>query len=186
MVGMMRRRRGILLAVLAVTVTIAGCSALVGGPTPTPTTEDCTPDEQHVVDPFRESVEPSEFPEPPDQWTASSVEAYVVGVEKAYSRNDALRHESTRVTVSVSSVQVVREGESWVIQLTSRTNTWAAGTATGSGTPTVIHGDGALVPVVYRLTDRALYRTEGDVGGNPSATTEPPTPTGRTLVCFDG
>lgn len=184
----MRRRRVALMTVLAVTVVLAGCVAAFGGdtsPTPTAGTEDCSPDEQHVVDPFRESVEPSEFPETPDQWTASTVEAYVVDVEKAYSRNDALRHESTRVTVSVSGVSVTREGDAWIVELTSRTNTWAAGTAAGSATPTVIHGDGAQIPVVYRLTDRALYRTEGTVGGQPSATTEPTTPAGRILVCFD-
>lgn len=185
----MRGRRVCLLAMLAGTVVLAGCSAGFGGgisPTPTPGTGECEPHDQHVVDPFRESVEPSEMPEAPDRLTESTVEAYVVDVEKAYSRNDALRYESTRVTVSVSSVQVDREGDTWIVELTSQTNTWAAETASGSTTPIVIHGDGALVPVMYRLTDRALYRTEGSVGGTPSATAGPTTPGGRTIVCFDG
>lgn len=188
-------RRVPLLAALILSIVIAGCSATTGiGPTATPTKATpmtsspirCTADRQHVVDPMRDSVEPSEYPEPPDQWTASSVEAYVVGVEKAYSRNDALRRESTRVEVAVSGVSVTREGDTWFVELTSRTNTWAAGTATGSATPTVIHGDGALVPVVYRLTGRALYRTEGAVTATPSTTPAPTTPAGPPLVCFDG
>ena len=181
-----------LTALLAASLMLAGCTATPGGEggtptlTPTPTPGECDAVEQHPVDPFREDVEPSEPPDPPGEWNRSSVERYVVAFEEAYSRNAALRNASTRVEVTVGDVSVQRSGDVWVVGLTSRTNTWAQGRATGTATATVVHGDGAHIPVTYRLTDRALYRTERSVGG-PSSESPTATPgRGTPVACFDG
>jgi hypothetical protein len=210
----MDRRRVLLTALLAASSVFAGCTTtLGGGGTPTPThastpgtpaetptstpggtptaTPSATPGEcdaveQHPVDPFREDVEPSELPEPPEEWNQSSVEEYVVAFERAWSRNAALRTTSTNVEVIVGEVAVGRSGDAWVVELTSRTNTWAQGRATGTATATVVHGDGANVPVTYRLTDRALYREERRIGGTPSSsvTSTPERFAERPVVCF--
>jgi hypothetical protein len=163
-----------------------------GTPTPTPfgtptaTPGECDAVEQDPVDPFREDVEPSELPDSPEEWNRSSVEEYVVAFERAWSRNGALRTTSTNVEVIVGDVSVERSGDEWVVELTSRTNTWAQGRATGTATATVVHGDGAKVPVTYRLTDRALYREEGRIGGTPSSsvTSTPERLAERPVACF--
>jgi len=204
------RRRPLLTVLLAVMFVLAGCIAAPGSggdgtgtptltpvtpptgsppdrPTPTATSTpgECEAVERGTVDPFREDVTPSEYPEPPEEWNRSSVERYVVAFEAAWARNGALREDSTEVNVLVAEVSVERRDEAWVVDLVSRTNTWAQGRATGTATATVVHGDGARIPVTYRLTDRALYRIERDVGEPPSGTPTP-TPGGWTPVaCFD-
>ena len=195
----MDRRQVAPTVVLAVSLVLAGCVAIPGGggsETPggapsetwtlTPTPGECDAVERNPVDPFREDVEPSELPDPPEVWNRSSVERYVVAFEEAYSRNEALRTTSTRVEVIVGDVSVERSDGEWVVELTSRTNTWAQGRGTGTATATVVHGDGANVPVTYRLTDRALYREEGRVGGTPSSsvTTAPERLAERPVVCL--
>jgi hypothetical protein len=201
------RRAGPTVLLVALLV-FAGCTTALGpsgagtgSPTTTPvpppsatptadpsaTPGECEAVEQRTVDPFRDDVEPSEFLDPPAAWNRSSVERYVVAFEEAYARNGALREESTRVDVLVAEVSVERRDGAWVVDLVSRTNTWAQGRATGTATATVVHGDGARVPVTYRLTDRALYREEGRVGGTPSgsaASTRAPRD-GRTVRCFE-
>lgn len=155
--------------------------------TPTDTSGECEAVAQHPVDPFREDVEPSELPEPPAEWNRSSVERYVVAFEEAYARNEALRTDSTRVEVTVGEVSVERRDEAWVVDLVSRTNTWAQGRATGTATATVVHGDGARIPVTYRLTDRALFRKAGTVAGTPSSDTTPRAEpwSGPAVACFE-
>lgn len=187
----MQRRDGALL-LLVVAVLAAGCTSTLAGergatPTPTDTPEECTPVVQQTVDPYRGSVEPSAFPDRPETWNESSVETYVVAVERAYSRNTALVAASTRVEVSVSDVSVSTDGDTWVVHLTSRTFTWARPTVDGTRTATPVHGDGPYVPVVYRLTDRGLYRSVVTDGtGTPSASatrTEPKQ--GVAVTCFE-
>lgn len=209
-----RSRRTLLLALLAGSLVLAGCTATLDGggsgtptmtPAPPPTDSpsetptgsphgspsatpgECVVVERPVADPFRADVEPSERPEPPGEWNRSSVERYVVAFEEAYARNEALRNTSTRVGVIVGDVSVERTDGAWVVELTSRTNTWAQGRATGTATATVVHGDGSYVPVTYRLTDRALYRTEGTVGGTPSSSETPigVSEDGPAVACFD-
>lgn len=153
-------------------------------PTASSTPGKCEAVEHRTVDPFREDVEPSERPEPPAEWNRSSVERYVVAFEAAYARNDALRADSTEVNVLVAEVSVERRGEAWVVDLVSRTNTWAQGRATGTATATVIHGDGARIPVTYRLTDRGLYRAERDIGEPPSGTPTPTPGPWTPVACF--
>lgn len=206
---MERARPALLTALLAGMLVLAGCTAAPGSggdgtgtPTLTPATPptdtpagtatasstpgECEAVEQRTVDPFRDDVEPSEFPDPPAAWNRSSVERYVVGFEAAYARNGALREESREVNVLVAEVSVERRDGAWVVDLVSRTNTWAQGRATGTATATVVHGDGARIPVAYRLTDRGLYRAERDIGQPPSGTPTP-TPGGWTPVaCFEG
>ncbi|MEF8840426.1 MAG: hypothetical protein V5A62_02215 [Haloarculaceae archaeon] len=200
-------RRALLTALLAGMLMLAGCTAVPGGGgdgtrtptltpvtpptgsppgTSTPTPGECDTVEQGTVDPFREDVEPSELPDPPAEWNRSSIERYVVAFEEAYSRNAALRTTSTRVEVIVGDVSVERSGDTWVVELTSRTNTWAQGRATGTATATVVHGDGARIPVTYHLTDRGLYRTQRSVGG-PSSGSPTATPDrGIPVACFEG
>lgn len=198
-----RRRQVRLLALLAV-LLLAGCTAAPGSEgeatgsptpartatpalTPTETPGECVAVAPATVDPVREGVEPSERPDPPREWNRSSVERYVVAFEEAYSRNAALRRDTREVTVVVGDVAVERRDGAWMVDLVSRTNTWVQGRASGTGTATVVHGDGASVPVTYRVTDRALYREEGRIGGTPSASGAP-TDGARdwtTVACFD-
>ena len=208
---MERPRSALLIALLAGLLVLAGCIAAPGSggdgtgtstltpvspptdtaagtptPTATPTPGECEAVERRTVDPFRDDVEPSEFPDPPSEWNRSSVERYVAAFESAYARNDALREDSTKVNVLVAEVSVERRDGAWVVDLVSRTNTWTQGRATGTATATVVHGDGARIPVTYRLTDRGLYRAERDVGEPPSGTPTP-TPGGWIPVaCFEG
>jgi hypothetical protein len=209
-----RRRRTLLTVLFAGLVVSAGCTATpdgagsgtptlspaspstdspsgspTGGPSgpPSVTPDRCVAVERSVVDPFREDVEPSERPEPPGEWNRSSVERYVVAFEEAYARNGALRADTERVEVIVGDVAVERSDETWVVELTSRTNTWARGRGTGTATATVVHGDGPHVPVTYHLTDRALYREEERIGGTPSssATSSREPRHGRAVACFE-
>jgi hypothetical protein len=87
--------------------------------------------------------------------------------------------------VIVGDVSVERHDGTWIVDLTSRTNTWVQGRATGTATATVVHGDGARVPVTYRLTDRALYRVEGSPGGTLSGGPTRTPEQGRPVACFD-
>lgn len=183
--------RTALLVALAVALPLAGCTTtLNGGGTPAHTTapSDCTPQVRETVDPVRDGVDPSAFPDRPATWNESSVRSYVVAFEEAYARNGALRETSTRVEVSVTDVSVSETDGAWVVHLASQTNTWAKSVDAGTATPTVVHGDGARVPVVYHLTDRGLYRREAAMGGTPSAsatrTTRPER--GVAVACFDG
>ena len=142
--------------------------------------------EQATVDPFRDDVEPRDLPDPPATWNRSSVERYVVAFEEAWAYNEALEVATKSVSVIVGDVSVERRGGVWVVELTTRTNTWVQDRTTGTATATVVHADGPPVPVTYRLTDRALYRNEGRVGGTPSGS---PTTTREHRVpvaCFDG
>jgi len=186
----MQPTRAALYGSVALSVILVGCTSVVNdgstlSATPSPVPTNCTPDDLPVVDPIRDSVEPSDYPETPETWTDASVEQYVVGVERVVARNDALRRESTRVEVVVSDVTVDRNDGTWIVELTSRTNTWAAGTPVGSRTPTVVHGDGPNVPIVYRVTDQALYRRVGDTGTTPNRNTASQSTQGRIIVCFD-
>lgn len=192
------RRSALLTVSLLVVVLFAGCTSAIGPagtgspdgtpdatPTETPDVtpmpnETCEAVDQQTADPYREDVEPSEFPDPPATWNDSSVEAYVTAFEESYSRNAALSEISTRVSTHVSDVSVTETDRGWEVSLTSRTNTWAAGTDTAEGTPTVVHGDGARIPVTYHVTDEGLYRLESDYGETPD-----PDALGTPVACFE-
>lgn len=171
-------------ALLAVgVVVLAGCTAgpLGTDEPPSPTESPagtCTEHQRETVDPYRDAVEPSELPERPDTLTRASVRDYVVAYERAYARNGRLERISTEVSTNVQDVSVSQTGNGWVVRLTSQTNTWAAGTDTADGTPTVVHGDGAELPVAYLLTDDRLVRSVGDYGETPSPSH------GRVVECY--
>lgn len=186
----MRSRRAATALLLALALTASCLTALDDGTGATPTdtaAENCTPVDRHTVDPDRDSVEPSELPDRPPTWNESSVRAYVVAFEKAYARNGALAETSTRVEVAVTDVSVSTVDGTWVVRLTSRTNTWAQGRPDGNRTATPVHGDGPYVPVVYHLTDSGLYRTEDVDAGSPSAsaTRTATTERGVAVACFE-
>lgn len=176
---------------LLLALTAAGCLTALddgAGVTPTDTTpESCTPVDRTTVDPYRDSVEPSALPDRPATWNESSVRAYVVAFERAYARNGALAEHSTQVEVSVTDVSVSKAGDTWVVSLTSQTNTWAQGRPDGNKTATPVHGDGPYVPVVCHLTDSGLYRTEDADTGSPSAsaTRTAATERGVAVACFE-
>lgn len=188
----MRSRRAARALLLALALTAAGCLTALddgAGATPTDTTmEDCTPADRTTVDPYRDSVEPSALPDRPATLNESSVRAYVVAFESAYARNGALAEHSTRVEVSVTDVSVSKAGDTWVVSLTSRTDTWAQGRPEGNQTATPVHGDGPYVPVVYHLTDGGLSRIEDADTGSPSAsaTRTAATERGVAVACFEG
>lgn len=178
------------LALVALLLVTAGCLGTLSSDgtatespatptgTSTPEPESCDESERATVDPFREEVTPSDHPEPPAEWTESSVREYVVAYEEAYARNQRLGDESTQVSVIVGDVSAERVDDGWVVRLTSRTNTWAQGSPDGSETATVVHGDGAPIPVAYRVTDDRVVRAEADYGTTP----EPAG--GRTVECL--
>ena len=66
------------------------------------------------------------------------------------------------------------------VDVTSRTNTWAQGTDTAEGTPTVVHGDGARIPVRYHLPDEGLDRLELGDDATPLAGEA-----GRAVACAE-
>jgi hypothetical protein len=146
------------------------------GGTPT----ECREPGDTPVDPVRESVDPSDYPDRPATWNESSVEAYVTAYERAYSRNDALRRKTRQVTVSVSDVSVETTDAGYRVRLVSRTNTWYGGTGEGTETATVVHGDGPLVPVLYEIRDDRLTRAEGGYEDTPTAGET------RAVACWDG
>ncbi|WP_255195868.1 hypothetical protein [Halorarius litoreus] len=168
-------------------VLLAGCTAGPVGtsesptksPTPTvsPTTT-CTDHQRETVDPVRDEVAPSDLPDRPGTLNQSTVRAYVVAYEEAYARNGRLSRISTRVTTNVGDVRVTETADGWRVRLNSQTNTWAAGTETADGTPTVIHGDGPRVPVTYWLTDGRLVRATADYDETPTRQS------GRVVQCF--
>jgi hypothetical protein len=168
-------QRALPLVALAAVLVTAGCLSSVGPGSPTPETPDdraetptphqtpsgeCEAVERETVDPFRDDVEPSPIPDRPEELTADSVESYVAEFEKSYARNGALFEDSRRVNTLVVVENVTRREGVWVVDLVSRTNTWAQGTATGTATATVVHGDGARISVRYHLTADGLYRLE--------------------------
>lgn len=168
-------RRALPLVALAAVLVSAGCLAAVGPGSPTPETPEeragsstpyptpsgeCDAVDRETVDPFRDDVEPSPIPDRPDELTVDSVESYVAEFEEAYARNGALYEDSTEVNTLVVVENVTHREGVWVVDLVSRTNTWAQGTATGTATATVVHGDGPRVPVRYHLTADGLYRLE--------------------------
>jgi hypothetical protein len=179
--------------VLLVAVALGGCvGGLPGagapgspdgspGTTPAPTPTECTEQRLSVTDPTRDNVNPSPYPDRPANWTESSVRAYVVAFEQAWSRNQRLREATKRVTVSVSDVAVTRTDYGYRVDLTSRTNTWYGGPAEGNRTATIVHGDGAYIPVRYAVTDGRLVRAEGRFDTTPTADPQ----SGRTLRCWD-
>ena len=71
------------------------------------------------------------------------------------------------MTVNAHDVRVERTDDGWVVRLTSQTNTWAQGRSEGTETATVVHGDGAVIPVAYRVTDDRVVRAEGDYETTP-------------------
>ena len=187
-------RRALPLLTLIALLVLGGCLSAVGpgGPdsatpdatdTPTPVrtpTGECVVDEQQTVDPYRDDVEPSDLPHRPTNRSVSSVEAYVVGFEKAYARNQRLSRASTQVNTMVTLEAIEERDGTWVVDVVSRTNTWVQGTDTADGTPTEVHGDGARIHVRYHLTEDALYRLQ--LGYDETAE---PGAYGRPVVCFD-
>lgn len=178
---------------MLVAVALAGC---VGGPlgsgspsspaTPadpaaTPTPTECVEQRLTPTDPVREDVTPSTYPDPPATWNDSSARAYVVAFEEAWSRNQQLRPSTKRITVLVSDASVTATDDGYRVRLTSRTNTWYGGPAEGNETATIVHGDGAYIPVAYHLSDGRLVRSEGEYDTTPTVGPR----AGRTVRCFD-
>lgn len=176
-------RRALPLLALVGLLFTAGCLSAVGPWSPTPKTPqdtetatpyptptaDCDPVEQQTVDPSRDDVEPSDFPDRPAELTVESVEAYVSGFERAFARNRRLSKESTQVNTMVTVEDATERNGTWVVDVVSRTNTWAQGTERAGETATVVHGDGARIPVRYHLTDEGLYRLELGYDETPPA-----------------
>lgn len=186
-------RRALPLLALVGLLLTAGCLSAVGPGSPTaetPDTEtptsyptptgDCDPVEQQTVDPYRDDVEPSGLPDRPDELTAGSVETYVSRFEQAFARNQRLSKESTRVNTMVTVENVTERNGTWVVDVVSRTNTWAQGTESADGTATVVHGDGARIHVRYHVTDEGLYRLELGYDETPVAGEH-----GRAVACVD-
>ena len=187
-------RRALRLLALSALLVTAGCLSAVGPGTSSPGTEspdptetpyptpaaECDAYERETVDPYRDDVEPSPFPELPSNRTAASVESHVVAFEEAYSRNEALFEDSKRVATYTQDVSVRRVNGTWVVDLVSVTNTWAQGPPTDGETATVVHGDGPRVPVRYHLSDDGLYRNELDYDETPV-----PGEYGRAVACYE-
>jgi hypothetical protein len=170
--------RALLLATLLV---LAGC---LGGPvgttpeetetptatpTPSPTaTAVCEPYEPAKVNPSREDVTPSPLPGKPEELTADSAKAFATAYEEAYARNGELQPDTKRVETYTGDVSVEAVDGGYVVRMFAVTNVWHGGVQQGTHTSTVIHGDGAQIPVAYYVTDRLVRRDSGGYDEEPT------------------
>ena len=131
---------------------------------PTP----CETDSRPEPDPEANAVAPSTYPDSPASLTNDSVTAYVRSFERAFIRNEVLvdGYNVTYLEASVSGVEVanVTESDAFVVRLESDTNGGYLQSG-GSGTPYQVHWDGAPGRVSYYVSENAVRRTAGSVGG---------------------
>lgn len=166
---------------VVLSVVFAGCVGGPGGGTDSadPTTPDgsatattpsstaCAVEERPDPDPEGNAVNATTYPETPSTFSNESVTAYVESFEAAYLRNEALAgpQNVTYLEVYVPSIEVtnVTESGAFVVHVTSYTNGGylAAGE---SGTPVVVHWDGAPKRVSYLVSETEVRRARGSVG----------------------
>lgn len=161
-----------LVALLAVLVLLAGCTS--GGtatsqPGQTEATTDtaerattaatCTESTQSTVNPIRDAVTPSAFPDRPDELTHDSVTQFVENYERAHKRNAILEPDTSSVGVSVT-VQNVRTVEGGYLVTVDGVYYYNVADVVTRGTATEIHADGPPYTALYYVSEDRIQRTE--------------------------
>ena len=166
------RRRRLLAAVGATSAALAGCAAGSDFPSSTETPEPCTAARPDPVDPDGE-MEPYEYPERPDEWTAENVGLFLQTFESTYRQHEVL-HAGTTDYGHIATVEEVQErDDGYRVELET---VYYYESETDRGT---VHADGPLTRVVYLVADDRLWRAE--------AGTREPTPDpadGETVACW--
>ena len=166
------RRRRLLAAVGATSAALAGCTAGSGSPSSTETPGPCTAARPDPVDPDGE-MEPREYPERPDEWTAENIGPFLEEFEGTYRQHEILTAETTAYGHSASVEEVQERNDGYRVELET---IYYYESETDRGT---VHADGPLTRVVYLVTDDRLRRAEA---GTQETT---PDPTGGdTVACW--
>ena len=166
------RRRRLLAAVGATSAALAGCAAGSDSPSSTETPEPCTASRPDPVDPDGE-MEPYEYPERPDEWTAENVELFLQTFESTYRQHEVLSTGTTDYGHSATVEKVQERDDGYRVELET---VYYYESETDRGT---VHADGPVMRVVYLITDDRLRRAE--------AGTREPTPDpadGDTVACW--
>jgi len=165
----MRRRSLLAAAVGTTSAVLAGCAA--DGMSSTETPEPCTAARPDPVDPDGE-MEPREYPERPDEWTAESVGPFLEAFEGTYRQHEILTAETTAYGHSASVEEVQQRDDGYRVEL--ETNYYYE-QETDRGT---VHADSPLYRVVYLVADDRLRRAEA---GTRESTPDPTD--GETVAC---
>ena len=166
------RRRSLLAAVGATSAVLAGCSAGGGFPPSTETPNPCTAARPDPVDPDGE-MEPYEYPERPDEWTAESIGPFLEAFEGTYRQHEILTAGTTAYGHSASVEEVQQRDDGYRVELETR---YYYEEETDHGT---VIFDSPLYRVVYLVVDDRLRRAEG------SAYESTPDPAdGETVACW--
>ncbi|PSQ36598.1 hypothetical protein BRD05_02550 [Halobacteriales archaeon QS_9_70_65] len=166
------RRRRLLAAVGATTAVLAGCSAGSKSPSSAETPEPCTTARPDPVDTDGE-MEPREYPERSDEWTAENVGPFLVAFEGTYRQHEILTAETTAYGHSASVEEVQQRDDGYRVEL--ETNYYYE-EETDRGT---VHADSPLYRVVYLVADDRLRRAEGSAYGST-----PDPADGETVACW--
>ena len=166
------RRRRLLAAVGATSAALAGCAAGSDSPSSTETPEPCTAARPDPVDSDGE-MEPYEYPERPDEWTAENVGLFLQTFESTYRQHEVLRAGMTDYGHQATVEEVQECDDGYRVELET---VYYHESETDSGT---VHADGPLSQVVYLVADDRLRRAEG------SAYESTPDPAdGETVACW--
>ena len=166
------QRRRLLAAVGATSAALAGCAADSGPPSSMGTPKPCTAARPDSVDPDGE-MEPYEYPERPDEWTAENVGLFLQTFESTYRQHEVLHAGTTDYGHSASVKKLQERDDGYRVELET---VYYYESETDRGT---VHADGPLTRVVYLVTDNRLRRAE--------AGTQGPTPDpadGETVACW--
>ena len=166
------QRRRLLAAVGATSAALAGCAADSGPPSSTETPEPCTAARPDPVDPDGE-MEPREYPERPDEWTAENVGLFLQTFESTYRQHEVLHAGTTDYGHSATVEEVQERDDGYRVELET---VYYYESETDHGT---VHGDSPLYRVVYLVADDRLRRAEG----NAYESTPDPAD-GETVACW--
>ena len=166
------RRRRLLAAVGATSAALAGCAADSGPPSSTETPEPCTAARPDPVDPDGE-MEPYEYPERPDEWTAENIGPFLEEFEGTYRQHEILTAEMTAYGHSASVEKLQERNDGYRVELETK---YYYNEETDEGE---VHADSPRYRVVYLVADDRLRRAEA---GTQETT---PDPTGGdTVACW--
>ncbi|MFB6081036.1 MAG: hypothetical protein ABEJ81_08570 [Haloferacaceae archaeon] len=117
---------------------------------------------------------PTSPPDRPADLTAASVRRYVREYERRYAYNGLYDGPETEISLTCEVTSVEREGPGYRAVVACSGYADAPGTATGTGTPIVVHADWGSRPVTYLVSERTTVRRRGtgSGAGSGSATSQ--------------
>jgi hypothetical protein len=166
------QRRKFLAAAGATSAALTGCTAGSDSPSSTETPEPCTAARPDPVDPDGE-MEPREYPERPDEWTAENIGPFLEEFEGTYRQHEILTAETTAYGHSASVEEVQERDDGYRVELETK---YYYNEETNEGE---VHADSPLYRVAYLVADDRLRRAEG---GTQEA--EPAPSGGKTVACW--